>query len=72
LIAGLVPIFSLQNLCQLADQRIRKAQELPAQADFAIAEIALQVGYSDQSALTKVMRRVTGHTPAVYRRRQRD
>ncbi len=56
----------------LAEQRVRKAQELLAQTDLSVAELVQQVGYSDQSALTKAMRRVTGHTPAAYRRRQRD
>lgn len=37
-----------------------------------IAEIALRAGFSDQSALTRAMRRSLGTTPGEFRRRQRD
>jgi AraC-like DNA-binding protein len=36
-----------------------------------IAEIALQLGYSDQTALTRAMRRELDQTPAAYRRSQK-
>ncbi|MDL5367454.1 AraC family transcriptional regulator [Xanthomonas sp. NCPPB 2654] len=36
-----------------------------------IAQLALDSGYADQSALTRALRRATGQTPAAYRRRHR-
>jgi AraC family transcriptional regulator len=37
-----------------------------------VAEIALQSGFSDQSAFTKTFRRLTGYTPGQFRRRFRE
>ncbi|WP_369976817.1 helix-turn-helix transcriptional regulator [Xanthomonas bundabergensis] len=37
-----------------------------------IAQLALDSGYADQSALTRALRRATGHTPAAYRQRHRS
>lgn len=39
--------------------------------DLPIAELALRAGFSDQSALTRAMRRSLGTTPAEFRRRRR-
>ncbi|MFT4171157.1 MAG: AraC family transcriptional regulator [Rhodocyclaceae bacterium] len=55
----------------LAEARLRHARHLLAQSDLALAEIALRVGYSDQTALTRAMRRLTRMTPAAYRRQHR-
>lgn len=54
----------------LAAQRIKKVQQWLAQTDLSIAELAQRAGYSDQSALTRTMRRLTGQTPAAFRREQ--
>lgn len=36
-----------------------------------LADLALRAGYADQSALTRAMQRLTGLTPAAYRRQTR-
>ena len=41
-----------------------------AHTDVPIAQLALVHGWSDQTALTRAMRRTLGMTPAAYRRRQ--
>ncbi|MFT4300954.1 MAG: AraC family transcriptional regulator [Desulfovibrio sp.] len=56
----------------LTDLRIKKAQRWLALTDLPIADVALRVGYSDQSVLTRVMRRTTGLPPAAYRRQQQE
>jgi transcriptional regulator GlxA family with amidase domain len=48
--------------------RIRKAQELLAKAERPIAAIAIEVGFADQSHLTKVFRRQIGVTPKRWQR----
>ena len=51
------------------DQRISRARELLGQKrDLSVAEVALAVGFSSQSHLTTHFRRVTGITPARFRR----
>jgi AraC-like DNA-binding protein len=35
----------------------------------SIADISAQLGFSDQAHLTKVFSKLTGETPAVWRRR---
>ncbi len=51
--------------------RIARARELLAESDLPIAQIALLVGYGDQTALSRAFRRETGTTPARYRRARR-
>lgn len=48
--------------------RIEKAAELLASTDMAIAEISVQVGYSDHSYFTKVFKKLTGKSPSHYRK----
>jgi AraC-like DNA-binding protein len=36
--------------------------------DMPIAEVAAQAGFSDQSHMTNVFRRLSGFTPSQYRR----
>lgn len=55
----------------LSDVRLRFVQDTLAGSDVPLAELALRAGYSDQSALTRAMRRTTGMTPAAYRREHR-
>jgi AraC-like DNA-binding protein len=52
--------------------RIARAREWLAGTDLPIAELALRAGFSEQSALTRAMRKATGMTPAAYRREQRE
>jgi AraC-like DNA-binding protein len=49
--------------------RIERAQSLLAGTDESMAGISQQVGFSDQSHFGMVFRKVTGMTPASYRRR---
>jgi AraC-like DNA-binding protein len=52
--------------------RIARACEWLAGTDLPIAELALRAGFSEQSALTRAMRKTTGLTPAAYRRENRS
>jgi AraC-like DNA-binding protein len=52
----------------LLERRLQRACEWLASTDLAIAEIALRAGFSEQSALTRALRKATGMTPAAYRR----
>lgn len=48
--------------------RVRIARRLIEAGDGSLAGIAIESGFSDQSHMTRVFRRVTGMTPAAYRR----
>ncbi|MEJ0004136.1 MAG: AraC family transcriptional regulator [Pararobbsia sp.] len=50
--------------------RIRRAQSLIADTDLPLAEIALAVGFADQSHFTRRFHRHVGCTPAVFAREQ--
>lgn len=52
----------------LLDCRLRHACELLRVTGRPVAEIALATGFSEQSALTRAMRRAMDTTPAAYRR----
>ena len=52
----------------LIERRIHRAKELLIGGARPIAEIAAQVGFSSQSHLTLNFRKLTGATPAQYRR----
>lgn len=56
----------------LTDLKIRHVRKWLGGTDIPIAELAQRVGYSDQSALTRVMRRVTGETPAACRKQLQE
>jgi len=49
--------------------RVQAAERLLTTTSRSLAEIAIDVGYTDQSHLTKRFREVTGMTPAAYRKR---
>lgn len=51
----------------LLEQRVERAKVLLADPNQNITQIALDVGFSSQSHLTTVFRRLTGLTPNVYR-----
>ncbi|TDH39308.1 AraC family transcriptional regulator [Pseudohoeflea suaedae] len=55
---------------QLA-RRIEAAQRLLHDSNLSLAEIAAQLGFSDQAHLTKAFRQVSGNTPAAWRRARR-
>lgn len=55
----------------LAERRIGHVRKWLTESDLPIADLALRAGYADQSALTRAMQRLTGLTPAAYRRQTR-
>jgi AraC-like DNA-binding protein len=55
----------------ILSHRISKATQLMNDSDLPLSEIALVVGFSDQSHFTRVFSRATGETPALFRRRRR-
>jgi transcriptional regulator GlxA family with amidase domain len=52
----------------LLDERVKRAQVSLAQSASSIAQIAVDVGFADQSHFTKAFRRATGTTPGAWRR----
>ncbi|SCX28420.1 AraC family transcriptional regulator [Agrobacterium rosae] len=52
----------------LSDIRMKKICALLATSALPIAEIADKAGFSDQTALTRAMKKTMGMTPAAYRR----
>ena len=48
-------------------RRIERAKQLLISTQFSIAEIALRTGFSSQSHLSDVFKRITGETPKVFR-----
>jgi AraC-like DNA-binding protein len=48
-------------------QRVEQAKLMLSKTDLAIADIALQVGFSSQSHLTQQFKRLTGMTPKQVR-----
>jgi len=52
---------------QLA-KRIDHAKTLLTESELPVADIAAQLGFSDQAHLTKVFRQIVGNTPAAWRR----
>jgi AraC family transcriptional regulator len=48
-------------------QRVERAKVMLSKTDLAIADIALQVGFSSQSHLTQQFKRCTGMTPKQVR-----
>ncbi|MCS0494541.1 AraC family transcriptional regulator [Ancylobacter sp. MQZ15Z-1] len=51
--------------------RLRKVQALLADHDLPLTEIAASTGFADQAHLTRAFRRLTGSTPAAWRRAYR-
>lgn len=52
---------------RLAELRLNRAEALLRAGDLSLAEVALAVGFSDQSALTRSLRRRRGTTPGALR-----
>ena len=48
--------------------RIEKAKQLILRGDLRLSDIALMVGYEDQSYFTKVFRRLVGCSPSQFRK----
>ncbi|MET3648765.1 helix-turn-helix domain-containing protein [Phyllobacterium ifriqiyense] len=49
-------------------KRIELAQKMFLESDLTVADIAAQLGFSDQAHLTKAFRQIAGETPAAWRR----
>lgn len=56
----------------LLDYRLACARQWLASTRMSLAEIASRAGFSDQSALTRALRRVTGMTPGAYRQQVQE
>jgi AraC-like DNA-binding protein len=55
----------------LANLRMRHARRWLADSNLPVVDIALRLGFSDQAALTRAMRRLCDTTPAAWRRNAR-
>ncbi len=64
-------VFGLATGQWLLKIRLDAAQRLLQQTEQSIASIALQAGYTDQSAFTRQFRRSTGLTPGEFRAARR-
>jgi AraC family transcriptional regulator len=51
--------------------RVSRARQLLATSDTPLVEIALSLGYADQSHFTAAFRRLTGSTPGAFRKASR-
>lgn len=51
-------------------QRIERAKRMLAQGEHSVAEIGFQVGFGESSSFTAAFRKMTGTTPARFRRQQ--
>ncbi len=61
-------------MAHVAELRLERAMQALAQGDApiaAVAAVAADCGYADQSALTRALKRRRGVTPAAYRRGRR-
>ena len=65
-------LFQLSVRQFLIKVRIDSACEHLARADHPIARVALDCGYSDQSAFSRQFRQVVGISPLAYRKRSRS
>jgi AraC-like DNA-binding protein len=51
----------------ISEVRIKRAETLLSETDLPLVQIALQVGFHDQSHFTVAFRRATSMTPRIYR-----
>ena len=49
-------------------ERVNESKKLLARRRLSICEVALELGFADQSHFTQVFRRLTGTTPKRYQR----
>ena len=57
-----------KGLCvYLTQKRVERAQEMLAQTDLSLSEIAYATGFSDQSHLARHFRHLLGTTPREFR-----
>jgi AraC-like DNA-binding protein len=60
--------FSMSPYRWLLERRIDRAKSLLTTGDLSLADIALQAGFSDQTAFTRAFGRIVGDSPARWRR----
>jgi AraC-like DNA-binding protein len=65
-------VFGLTTGQWMLKLRLDIARQQLIESDLAIATVALNVGYSDQSAFTRQFRRATGLSPSRFRVTQRN
>jgi AraC family transcriptional regulator len=53
-------------------RRVEAEEQLLLSTEMPLSRIAIQVGFADQSHLTKVFRRGLGTTPAAWRRDRKE
>lgn len=63
--------YGISPINYLIGRRIGGAKRLLAESDYSISQIAQTVGFSSQSYFSQSFKRVTGQTPAQYRRQSR-
>jgi AraC-like DNA-binding protein len=63
--------FGRPPLSYVQHRRVKRAKGLMLTTDATLAAIALECGLYDQAALSKLFRRVTGQSPAAWRRLRR-
>lgn len=51
----------------IVNRRVERARRLLAETELPVAQVALSVGFQNQSHFTKVFRRATGATPRTFR-----
>jgi AraC-like DNA-binding protein len=64
--------FGTSPIDWLRRERISQAKRRLVETTDAIKEIAEQTGYSDRFFFSKDFRRLTGHTPREFRRREQS
>jgi len=64
-------VFRMSPTDYVLSRRIQDAQKCLTETSQSIIEIAVNVGFVDQSHFTKRFRKVTGMTPLAYRKRFR-
>ena len=64
-------VFGMNVRDFIARTRINEASERLKSSDDSLAEIAVDCGFCDQSAFTAQFRKITGMTPARFRKRYR-
>jgi AraC-like DNA-binding protein len=64
-------VFALSPKQFVLRARVDRATALLAQSEMSLADIAVRSGFYDQPSFTRTFVRLTGETPAVYRRKSR-
>src|SRR5690606_26769235 len=56
----------------IMSRRIERARQMLTETNMAIVDIAQDCGFADQVHLTRLFGRMTGTTPALFRRKSKD